>query len=280
MKTTFYSLPVDYFLWTDKSASNQTLVYYDENGQAHEKEIPKEQLESALKFFDGKLYSLSRTNGGQMNAEPYELVVCECKRPGSRLTPEVRIGMRFTDLKRDRTRMVTSNEVIYQTKYVTVEELSAAVEWTTAYDQKYVLEFGRGLIPVKVIQFVQTEKGVEALFVREDEFLQASEAGGTHPKSITVYQVPRDILRKARDLFGGRTNEFEVAKENVGWLAQTGDTVVPSLLKISRVEVAGGIPSGKLLEILQQKIVIQIRHEKRRKQNSEKLIPFGVFEVR
>lgn len=279
MRTTFYSLPVDYFLWSDKSSTQQKLVYYDENGQAHEKEVPKEQLEKALKFFDGKLYSISRTNGGLVNAEPYELVICECKRPGMMMEPEVRIGLRFTDLKRDRTRMVTSNEVLYQTKYVTPDELGPAIDWTES-NQKYVLEFGRGLVPVRVLQFVQTAKGVQALFVREDELKAASNKEAGQETEVNVYQVPRDILRQARPLFGGRTNEFEVAAENVNWLKQTGDTVIPSVLKTSEVTLKAGHSLSTQLNILQKSLLLQKQSQKRSKKGSERLIPFGVFEVR
>ncbi len=281
MKTTFYSLPVDYFLWSDKGATSQTLVYYDENGQAHEKEVPKEQLEKALKFFDGKLYSLARTNGGRMSAEPYELVVCECKRPGAELEPEVRIGMRFTDLKRDRTRMVISNEVVYHTKYVTVEELEKAVQWTTAPEQRYVLEFGRGLIPIKVLQFVENEQGVvEALFVREDELKALCEEEAGQQRHLSIYRIPRDVLRQSRPLFGGKTDEYEIAKENVKWLLQTGDTIVPKVLKTNELLLGTGHSEARLLEGLQMRILTEINHKKVMKKNSERLIPFGIFEVR
>ncbi len=280
MRTTFYSLPVDYFLWSDKSTTQQKLVYYDENGQAHEKEVPKEQLEKALKFFDGKLYSISRTNGGLVNAEPYELVICECKRPGMQLEPEVRIGLRFTDLKRDRTRMVTSNEVIYHTKYVTPDELGPAIDWSAGENQNYVLEFGRGLVPVRVLQFVQTSKGVQALFVREDELKAATNKATGEETEVNVYQVPQDTLRKSRPLFGGRTSEFEVAAENVNWLKQTGDTVIPAVLKTTEVTLKAGYKIDTQIDIIQKKLLLEKQSFSRSKKGSERLIPFGVFEVR
>lgn len=292
MKSTAIATPIEYFLWSREGTKNDKLIYYDQNGECHEKPIPSGILEKGLHIFDGKPRAVRRSSGGLVLAEPYQVVIYDRTvlspetqwRPMRDPNSMIRIRVKFHDLVRSRDGLIISPQPVIQTKIVMLDELKDAFPTKIEAEQRFVMDFGRGIIPIHVFHFAEDEKGrAYALFARADEIEKALTAKEGEKVALQTFQIPQSVLRLTEKT-GAEEKEYKAAQDNLIWLKQNGETIVPPCLKLGdEVEV----PGGASLEMLQHFLRISTRPEDRasleplliRVKNNEELLPFGLFEV-
>jgi hypothetical protein len=155
------------------------VVYYDSNGVCHEKQVSRRLLEQALQLFDGKPRAIRRSTGGIITAQPYKLVLYHSRLEGS--TPELTIKVRFRDFSPPSTPSdLVSGDCKVMAKNVPVHELLNPFPFTIDENQKYVLDFGRGIIPIHVFTIINDPAGEKmALFVEQE----------ASPKKIVLKQT-------------------------------------------------------------------------------------------
>ena len=210
------SAPIEFFFWAKDDQNRDKLVYYDREGNSYEKPIPHDLLEDTLKIFDKQMRSIRRSSGGLVLAEPFQLVLFDRNTGPEGKTPSLGIRVRFIDLKRDEMNRVISSEALIHTKIVAPSDLRKPFHLDTQNPPKFIAEFGAGLVPIHVFQYVSDDDGLlHAQFVLLNELDQilAAPKGSSH--LLQPYSILRDVLRVAEPLESGHCPEFEVAKENI-----------------------------------------------------------------
>ena len=265
---------VDYFLWNQDEKTPGRLVYYDNQGNCYERDLPKERIDAALKLFDGKPRSILRSTGGRVNAEPIQIVVSE---PDSD-APQIRIRVKFCDLIRNVDGDVIGNQIAIHTKVVSIEDLGDPVPQVA--NHSYVMDFGSGLVPIRVIHFEKDKRTTMARFVLATEVDAAAERPGGQTAWLQTYLAPVQTLRLATDHHG--VMEFALAEENVKWKIQLGERIIPTCLADGSIEVPCGATQHLIEQVLQlcasggqnlaQPLIISILT------NTRELLPFGSLE--
>jgi hypothetical protein len=275
---------IEYFLWTRESAQNDKLIYYDKSGKQYEKIVPHQQLEAALKVFDGKRRAIRRSSGGLSIAEPFQLVIYDKAADQKNIRLGVRV--RFTDLKRGENDLVESKEIIVHTKVVGLSELKPQFLITKEQATPFLIECGKGLIPVRVHHTVIEGEGqVRAYFSVENELELIASMQKDSTYSLNTYSAPAEILRACDTTTIENQPELRVARDNAQWRLQTGELLIPDCL---RHESPLPIPTGTAVETVLQLLRISLSPEDRpfleplmiNIQGGETgtLIPFGIFE--
>jgi hypothetical protein len=278
---------IEYFLWKHSDAAPDRLVYYDNAGNYYEKEVAPEIIEKALKVFDGRRRSAPRQTGGQIMVEPYQLVLVS---EGDReAPPQVRIRVKFTDLKYDPLMGARSPQYLTYSETLSPEELADPFPLSYYGPQTFVMNFGQGLVPIYVFHHETDEnENTTVYFIELKDLDTALNCPAGEKVPVQVYQVNRDALRYASDISrGGQPSEYELARENYRRLLAAGASPIPEGFKVGTpiLVPAGGTMQDirHYLRIMQQRkngkpgasdpIYISIQREE-----SGELMPFGILE--
>jgi hypothetical protein len=207
-------------------------LYYDLDRKRYGSEPPGGLIIDALKLFGGSVKAVRRSSGGLVLAEPFQIVVNGDSTGEPSGQPDVRVRVHFRDFKRGPNNLVLRAEYETHTKIVTPGELKDPFRFglgSPEEPQRFMLDLGHGVIPVRVYHYVEDASGVTfAYFVElaDIEKLSRSKLGTRIP--VQAYRVERNVLRYAMDdeEFGVPL-EYIHAKENYRRLRQAYARVIP-----------------------------------------------------
>jgi hypothetical protein len=228
---------IEYFLLMHEQPDVDRLVYYDPTGVRYEANIAREMLDEALKIFDGKRKAIKRSSGGLVHADPYQLVIFEDKDSGA--APEIRVKVKFKEFKKDAEGKFVVDEYVMNHKVVPVSEISDPFTFALDGQQRFVLDFGQGMIPVYVFHYDTDANGTAMAYFTEIDALRRALTGKVGEyMPVQTYKVPRDILRFACDLTANGSSEYLEAMDNQTRLKENGISIIPdSLLVFDRIDV-------------------------------------------
>ncbi|NBX91958.1 MAG: hypothetical protein EBQ85_01860 [Proteobacteria bacterium] len=240
-----------YFIWTENNQKKpEKLVFFDQNGNYFEKPIPQGATDQLLAIFNGLPKSVERSSGGLTLVTPTQIVVFNKKLEVPLIQPEIRVKVSFRDLERDSHHRITSKKVITKKKIVTLHELKEPFAYESQGSHNFVVDFGLGIVPVHVFSFrYDTEGVIWAQFVRHDELEAALLPSILNSKEISVYEVPRDILRILSPASSSNPKDFQWAKNHAKTLLERGEALVPEVLKTG---ASVGLPSPVTLKEIEE----------------------------
>jgi hypothetical protein len=266
------------------SSGAKKLVYYDGNGSRHTNLVAEPLLAKILQLFDGTLRSVSRSTGGLGLAMPNGIKF-DVKDDAPITTPD-EIFIQLSCFEFEANLTTPEKAFSIRPKLLPISQVLDCFSFSDQPDQKYVVDFGAGIIPVWVIKFVKTQSGQEmALFVDGLEAQRILQASEPFPKSIQSFWIPRECLRSARSPEQGCRDfdEYELAQIHYRKFSESGARIYPKLLKLGqRLPLSPNITIEKL-----HKMVVDMygQHTGRTQVlnstlvlSSEGLIPFGMFE--
>ncbi len=226
-----FRIPIESFivLGEEDYGSRYRLVYFDPKGRRQEAFVKKSIFETALGKLDGSIKSIARSSGGIVPAQPYQMVLYHCMSDSVGTGPELRIKVRFKDFLRNEGEKTTSGGIVTVTKNVLPEEVLDPVKYDIKNNQKFLIDFGQGAIPITVFSFLSEPGGDSvALFVESDAVERSIRERQGSRVLTHRYRVPRDVIRVVRDTHSG---EFEAAKANYERIKKLRQTVVPTALQ-------------------------------------------------
>jgi hypothetical protein len=272
----FISAPIEYFLWTKtggqsekpdqgnvgaiaqgsqnvSTPESERLVYYDQEGTCFEKDIASHAIDDALKIFDGKIKAVQRRSGGLILAEPYQIVLVESESEESP-RPQIRIRVKFLDFKAGKG-LVTAPEYLVHTKVVSPEEMKDPFILKTQSNQRYVLDFGQGIVPVHVFHFENSGENNWAYFIEQRDLNRVIKEGAGTKAEVQIYRVPQEVLRFADESEVG-SSDFNRANNNYERLKALGGKVVPDCLAWeSHIEVPSSSSAHDLRNFLRMTLI-------------------------
>lgn len=212
------------------------LVFYDLDGQRQGTAEEAQALGRMMRLFSDRLRSIRRSSGGVSLAEPFQLLVFnETAENGTVSDPEYRVRVKFRDFHRDADGIVRKPEYAVHTKTITLRELEEPFAMKADDDarMRYMLDFGRGPIPVHVLDFVRTKGGtVLALFIEPNDWDRIRFGTPGTQIVVPVYAVDRTVLRIAPSQPGGGTSlESLRALRNYERLRTYGHEAVPKAFR-------------------------------------------------
>ena len=226
---------IECFLWSGDGKAVSELVYYDHEGRSYHTRIPASAIESALRLFDGRPRAVRRRTGGLSPGWPSQLVVLE---PASRTEPGdngLRIRVRFADFVRDGEGRIVPGQYQRHSKLVHPSECAEPHGYHLSGPQAFVMDFGRGIVPVHVFHFEPAVRGSHLVHFIDSvdlERIASMATGGREP--VTTYCADRAALRWAG-------TEAARARANAAGLRSVGLEVMPLLLAHTSVPVPTGI---------------------------------------
>lgn len=289
-----YRALIEYFLLMQGGTKDDKLVYYDQNGTKYEKQVERDKVDEALRYFDGTLKTVARSTGGMARAIPFQLVMFDPSSESGTSQPEVRIQVKFRDFKRDSLGKIIPNEYVTRTKTVLPSELGEALPQRLEGEQRFVLDLGQGLIPIYVFRYATDEAGhTQALFVELDDLEQVLLGKKGKQVHIQAYQVPRDLLRVARAGSETRKDEFDAAVDNYQDLKAKGVEIVPATMQVGqKIRCPESISYQDFRRFLSRSLKKQQIEsleiptktdikapEKITDVTTKELVPFGIFEL-
>lgn len=150
-------------------------------------------------------------------------------------------------------------------------------------EQRCVVDFGMGIVPVRVLSYVKSDAGPEmAVFLDHPSYIQLV-FGNESSMTIQPYLIPKECLRMARGTKGQPGDEMERARQNWDNLVAAGKEAIPSILSLGDPFT---IPAGTSAKDLLQDRLRKIHKEQRRGEaemtldlSPEGLLPFGLLEM-
>lgn len=281
---------IDCFHWEQQDADNYNLVYYDSQGQRHQRTLPKEILELSLKLFDGKTHLIKRSSGAYSPATPSQLLIYHDpnKAPSSVLDlTSLRISAKFIDLERNSEGIIISNKLVVYLKNVSPNTFRLLNDKEDPYKHQYWLDLGPTIVPITVFDFFRDEKEmINALFVKTEELKLISEQQRGQKAKITVYSAPEAVLRvslpqEAEEVIEQHTLTRSISKPST-------KVEIPTFLQFGPSQL---IPTGAVMDVLTH--YLRVCHdphslaikqsfltalEKAHNDTHSHLMPFGVFE--
>lgn len=228
-----YRTLIEYFLLMQNNENVDKIVYYDQNGKRFEKRVEKDKIDLALRYFDGAPKSVVRSSGGMVKAVPHQLVIYDNNSNYGPSEPEVRIQVKFRDFKKDVMGNIIPGEYVTRTKTVRPSEIRAGLEYRLEGEQRYMLDFGNGPIPVYVFRMARTKDGrTMALFVELDDMERVLLGKRGSRVSIQAYQIPRDMLREPKVEANGSSAEYDRAVSNYQNMRMDNRLAIPEELKV------------------------------------------------
>jgi len=226
-----FRIPVESFIVLGEESYDTRfrLVYFDPKGRRQEAFVKKTIFEAALAKLDGKPKAIARSSGGIVTAQPYQMVLYHCMSDSVGTGPELRIKVRFKDFARNEGEKMTSGTIATVTKNVLPEEILDPVKYDLKSNQRFLIDFGQGAIPITVFSFLAEPGGESvALFVESDS-VERSIRERQGSRIITHrYRASRDVVRVLRE---GSTGQFEAAKANYERMKKAGIAAVPQSLQ-------------------------------------------------
>jgi len=239
------TVPIEYFVWASQSSNQERLIYYDENGNCIEHTVKAGAVQAALKVFDGRARTVHRSTGGMTRVEPYQLVLVNHE--DGRL-PSIRVRVRFTDVRFVQGENGQVIAQVYQhSKVVAPEQLQETFDYELIQDQRFVVDFGQGILPVQVIHLDRDDKDqVNAYFIDPGDASRIAQGNLGDRAWIQVYEVPRETLRHA-DI-----DDWRLALGNYERIKRHGSEMIPDCLRSSfPIETISGYQWEDLRDFLQ-----------------------------
>lgn len=248
-------VPIESFILTtdEKYPKQYKLLYFDPRGERHEILVRKSTMDTAISKLDGKPRAIARSTGGLSVAYPYQIVLHHSVGNPLRLSPEIRIKVRFKDFAANEKGRAGGTNVVTVTKNVLPEDVLDPISLDVNSAQKFLIDFGQGTIPISIFGFVSDQAGENfALFVESDAIERSirEPAGRTIP--IVRYRVSKDLVRLVR---GGEGNQesFEAARKNYLRLKQQGLPVIPEALQVGPpIQISTGLSFGSICDHLRR----------------------------
>jgi hypothetical protein len=250
-------IPIENFIVTaDENYPNKyRLIYFDPRGQRHEVLVRKSTMDSAIQKLDGKPKAISRSSGGLAPAQPYQLVIHHHVSDSTQIAPEIRIKVRFKEFARGEAGNLTAGSVVTMTKNILPEEVLDQISYDLNSSQKFLMDFGHGVVPVVVFGFVSDQSGENyALFVESDSIEKAMREGAGKVIRAPRYRASRELVRAVRD--GENAVElFEKARQNAERLRSMGQPVIPESLQVGQpVELPTGQSYAAICNLLRRSV--------------------------
>jgi len=218
------TVPIEYFVWASQSPHQERLIYYDEKGNQIEHTVKAGSIQAALAVFDGRLRSVRRSTGGLTPVEPYQLVLVTHE--DNRL-PSVRVRVRFIDVRFiQKENGSLEPETFQTTKIVAPEQLQSAFDYELVQNQRFVADFGQGIVPVQVIHLDRNESDqIMAFFVDPGEVNRVGRGRLGDRTWVQVYSIPREALRLAENTL--TQNDWTLALGNYERIFKFGSEMIP-----------------------------------------------------
>ena len=231
------------------------LIYFDPRGARHEVLVRKSTMDAAIQKLDGKPKAIARSTGGLASAQPYQLVIHHHVGDPTKMAPEIRIKVRFKEFAQNETGTLTLGNVVTMTKNILPEEVFDEITYDLNASQKFLIDFGHGVVPVTVFGFVSDQSGENyALFVESESIERSIREGGGKTVSAARYRVPKSLLRAVRD---GENSSllFEKARMNAERLRSMGQPVIPHSLQVGQpLEVPTGLTFAAIGDLLRRSV--------------------------
>jgi len=172
-----------------KRSGKREVYFYDSAGVKHAREVSPETYARILKIFDGTLKAVGRNSGGLGLAMPTGLKFGHDDRGRTSLL----LRIHCKDFSRNTPGALDS--LVDRPKLISLSDIRPGFPMTTENGGKFLVDFGRGVLPIKVFDFITTASGRRmAVFVLRPEFDRTIE----HRKVLTslqMYWVPQECLR-------------------------------------------------------------------------------------
>lgn len=224
----------------------------------------------ALSLFSGEMRTARRSTGGRSGVTPYQILFYD---RGKNQPPEIRLRVKFKDFKFGRAGALTNGKVVTHTKVVSPKDLLESVNYdlTTSSLQPFVLDFGRGIVPVYVLHYEFKKDTVIAYFIEMHQLGELLRAPSRSTLNIQVYSVDRELLRVADLSYSeGRKSEYDFAKDNYMHLRANEKVVVPHSLRFEQpVELPGGLTPKDIRAVLAMWINRQRKQDPDTEENTE-----------
>lgn len=247
-------IPIESFIVApdDRDPKRVKVIYFDPKGVRHEVIFRKSAIDSAIAKMDGKPRAISRSSGGLVMAQPYQLVLHHSVTEGLDIGPELRIKVRFKEFVRDERGKVTSGNVMTVTKNILPEEIFDEISYDLKSTQKFLLDFGQGALPVAIFSFVSDAAGENnALFVEAEAIERAIRTPAGSKIQVQRFKVSKDLIRVVRDMETA-AEVLGKAQANADRLKKTG-TYIPDALKVGdSIEIPTGMSYQAICEFLRQ----------------------------
>jgi hypothetical protein len=224
IKTTQYTIKTE--KKDDKSLAFQLL---DGQGSACTTLLTPEVHQHLSALFNGAPKCVERSSGGLSLVTPSQALFVKNKEDQK----EIRIRVLFQELERDPQHRIVSNKIVTRTKIVLLSDVIES-PWADCFNKpgSFCVDFGMGLIPVHVFNFQEDPDGVMwALFVRFDELERALVHEKKSSTELSIYKVPKDLLRYLHSTLGNQIRSFQWAKDHAHKLHSRGEKLVPDLLR-------------------------------------------------
>jgi len=207
-------------------------LWVDETDQPLDSLIPAELTEQLISLLDNRPKAVERSSGGLILVKPVELFI----EPRGSLGFEVKVKVLFRDLETDTTGKVISKKCVTRSKTVPFSEIKSGFSFARETCTNFVADFGMGLIPIRVIAFTEdTSLRKWATFVRHDEVEAALLNTHSFQSSITLYEIPSELLRQVTPLNDEGKKDFSWARNHAKKLIERGICLVPEFLKVGEV---------------------------------------------
>jgi hypothetical protein len=281
-----YHTLIEYFLLMhQKQQASDKLVYYDRKGHRFEKTVGRQEVDEALKVFDGAPRAVARSTGGIIRAIPHQLVMYDAVE-GGKTTPQIRIKVKFKEYKRDSQGRWIFHESVVGSKILTVEELANPFSYQLDGQQRFMLDFGQGTVPVYVFRYAIEPSGkILALFAELDAVKQAILQPPGNQITVQAYFIDRDLLRYACTSNRFEQDEYQLALKNYNMLKSSGEEIFPKTLRFSEpVTIKTGISYQEFRHLISKEAKknkpkdMQLPTKTIFKDQDDELVPFGLLE--
>jgi hypothetical protein len=272
---------IECFLWTEGEGKESKLIYYDDQGVSHEKEVTRTALDNALRFFSNRVRSVRRSSGGLVLAEPVQIVLYQ----EANSETSVRIKVKFKDIGRD-NRKGGALTCLTHTKVVAPEELLEPFSFEFEGDraQAFALDFGKGIVPIRIFGYEESQGTSYAYFLEPKETEPLLATSRNQPCLVQPYRAEQSALRWIGP--AARTNpEMEKARRNYETMVRAGLKVIPGeLAACPALEVPPAPTSEDIWHFLRVLVQRKVSGTSEPvfitvpKDEAEILLPFGIFE--
>jgi hypothetical protein len=264
---------------SDTSYEQKKLVYYDAQGRQHEHTVPKTVYERMLRIFDGTPKAVERSTGGLGLALPHGIKLKPAD--GTATDPKILVSVNCTDFNPDASNAEQACHI--RPKLIPIDLINPGFELSFCDDQRFVADFGEGIIPVYILQFLRSAANKAMAVFLDYRHAEAILNGKLRKEtSVQLNWIPEDCLRWARKLPTG-ADELKLACRNHEKSLLGEKPAIPEVLRLGeRVKASDGLLT---LDSLKDHVhdllhVTDLGSTQSRtlQMSEEGLIPFGMFE--
>ncbi len=256
------------------SATSKKFVYYDAQGIRHVRDVTEEVFTRILSLFDGNARSVSRSSGGLGVAMPSGIKFRNEKDRVISDLSTVHILLHCTDF--DNQAKKAEEASFHRPKLLSISKIHPLFSQDPNGEQRFGIDFGSGLFPVHVVNFLKSTHGKDMV-----AFIEKLPSSADAPVKIQPYWVPKECLRWVSP--GKEIKNPILGLEAINAARRTL-VGIPEFLKLGDLIIFN---TGEWnLDVLRAKIARECRHKDDRRMAesepesaSEGLLPFGLFEA-